>query len=157
MSKSAVKMQSWQIFHFARKQLGASVLYAIFGKKNARKVDYWAQNPRCTNKPEGSYDPISGVKSLVETLDDYGHTDVARATITFLTSNTSLAESQTEPAVTDLQDTMDKEILMDYRAVGKLERAIEAGDAIEDIEQLKTEAIEEIIRTVALYRKMVRR
>jgi hypothetical protein len=150
-------MQSWQIFHFVRKNLGASALYAIFGKKNARKVDYWAQNPRCTNKPENAYDPISGVKHLVETLDDYGHTDVARAAISFITADTSLAETDNDPEVAELQDTIEREILLDYRAVSKMEQAIEAGEDVADVEQLKTEAIEEIIRTVALYRKMVRR
>ena len=153
MPKDNVKMQSWQVFHFARKHLGNSTLYAIFGKKKARAIDMWAQDPRYTLKPEGSYDPILGVKTLIETLDDRGHADVVRSAVAFMVSGTSAAVSDAEPCVADLQPTISEEILKDYRAVADMQAAIEAGESIDYVDALKDEAMDEIARTVALYRK----
>ena len=153
MPKDNVKMQSWQVFHFARKHLGNSTLYAIFGKKKARAIDMWAQDPRYTLKPEGSYDPILGVKTLIETLDDRGHADVVRSAVAFIISGTSAAVSDAEPCVADLQPTISEEILKDYRAVADMQAAIEAGESIDYVDALKDEAMDEIARTVALYRK----
>ena len=153
MSKGPLKMQSWQIFHFARKHLGSSVLYAIFGKKNARSIDYWAQDPRYTNKPEGSYDPILGIKTLLETLDDHGHEAVVRAAISHIASGASSTGFNDVTELKDLLPTMSEEILGDYRAVGVMQAAIEAGLDVAEVDRLKTEAIDELHRTVALYRQ----
>ena len=153
MSKPNNKMQSWQVFHFARKHLGNSVLYAIFGKKKARAIDTWAQDPRYTQKQEGSYDPVLGVKTLLETLDDYGHTDVVRQAVNYMTANTSAAADCDPPLIQDLQPTISDEILCDYKAVAEMQAAIEAGESVVYVSALKDEAIDEIARTVALYRK----
>lgn len=153
MSKATLKMQSWQVFSFARKHLGSPLLNTIFGKKNARKIDYWCQDPRYTNKPEGSYDPINGVKRLLAVLDDYGHDSIIRSAVNYMTADTSAASSMAEPALADLQPTLTEEILRDYKAVADLQRAIEDGENIDLVDALKDEAIDEIARTVALYRK----
>jgi len=155
MPNDNLKMQSWQLFHFARKHLGNSTLYAIFGKKKARAIDMWAQDPRYTQKPEGSYDPILGVKTLLETLDDHGHTDVVRSAVAFMTSGTSAAVSGAEPCVADLLPTISEEILKDYRAVADMQAAIESGLSVDFVDALKDEAMDEISRTVALYRQNV--
>jgi len=152
MSKESSKMQSWQVFHYARKRLGNSTLYAIFGKKNARAVDFWCQNPRTTGKEETAYDPIQGVKNLLEALDDLGHCDVVRSAIAFLISGTSL-ECGVSPRVVDPRPTITEEILLDYKAVANLQAAIEAGETPEEVEEKKQTAIAELDRTIAKYRE----
>ena len=154
MSKPTLKMQSWQIFHFARKHLGSSVLYAIFGKKNARAIDFWAQDPRYTNKADGAYDPIRGIKTLIETLDDHGHEDVVRSTLSYISEETSAATSTEESKLTDLQPTIAEEIVRDYKAVSELQDAIENEADMDIVDALKEEAIDEIARTVALYKQI---
>jgi len=88
-------------------------------------------------------------------LDDYGHADVVRQAVNFIVSDTSAAIDCDAPVITDLQPTMSDEILCDYKAVAKLQAAIEAGESVECVSALKDEAIDEIARTVALYRKNV--
>ena len=152
MSNETSKMQSWQVFHYARKYLTRSRLYAIFGKKNARAVDFWCEDPRFTNKTEGAYDPLQGVKTLIDMLDDQGHCDVVRATFAFLSEGTS-CETGGNPAIIDPLPTIHEEILADFRAVGLLQRAIESGAGIDEVKQYRQHAIAEVERTVARYIK----
>lgn len=148
MPKEAPKMQSWQVFHYARKHLKASLLYAIFGKKNARAVDYWCENPEFTARPPESYDPIRGVKRLLESLDDHGHCAVVKSCINYLSAGTS-ACCDLSPQIEDLKATLAEEILADYSAVAALQAAIEGGHNIASIQRCKAAAIAEIERTVA--------
>ena len=152
MPKSSAPMQSWQVFHYARKHLNRSVLYAIFGKKNARTVDYWCENPKFTNKTEQAYDPIQGVKDLLEQLDDQGHCPVVRAAIAYLVSGTSL-DLGIDPEIIEPMQTIQDEILADYRAVASMQAAIEAGHHPDEISALKRAAIAEVERTFAKYRE----
>ncbi len=152
MAKDSRKMQSWQVFHYARKHLGRSALYAIFGNKNARSVDYWCEDPRFTTKGEAAHDPIRGVKLLLEQLDDEGHCAVVRACIDFLRKGTS-AGCGFDPEVVDILPTITEEVLADYRAVAALQSAIESGASFDVVGDLKYQAIEEIERTVARYIK----
>jgi hypothetical protein len=152
MPKKSPEMQSWQIFHFARKHLNRSVLYAIFGKKNARAVDYWCEDPRYTAKLEGAYDPIQGVKSLLNILDDHGHCGIVKSAIAYLSDGTSAASNDKQEIVEPLSN-ISEEILADFRAVSELQRAIEAKLDIAGVEHLLLEAIAELERTVACYQK----
>lgn len=152
MAKEISKMQSWQVFHFARKHLTRSALYAIFGKKNARAVDYWCEDPRYTAKLEGAYDPLQGVKTLLETLDDHGHCGVVRSAIAYLAAGTSAATNNAQEIVEPMLN-ISEEILADFRAVAELQRAIEGKLDIAGVEQLLLEAIGELERTVACYQK----
>lgn len=154
MTKVSVKMQSWQVFHYARKHLTRSVLYTIFGRKNARAVDYWCEDPRYTAKHTGAYDPIQGVKTLIDTLDDRGHCDVVRSIFAFLSTGTT-CETGKDPEITDLLPTVGEEILADFRTVGDLQRAIEAGASLDEVKQYRGLAIAEIDRTIARYAKDV--
>jgi len=153
MPKEKEKMQSWQIFHFARKYLTRSTLYAIFGKKNARAVDYWCEDPRYTAKADGAYDPIQGVKALLSTLDDQGHCGVVRAAVAYLCEGTSCDLDLDNANLSEPLPCITDEILADFRAVANLQRAIEEERHISVIEDYKLEAIAEIERTVARYRK----
>lgn len=155
MAKRQAAMQSWNIFHFARKHLGRSALYSMFGKKNARRIDYWCEDPKYTTKPEFAYDPIMGVRNLLETLDDHGHCGVVRACIAYLSAGTS-ACCGFEAAVVEPLPTVAEEILADYQAVADLQRAIEDDADMEEIDLLKREALDEIERTVAKCRELRR-
>lgn len=150
MTNGKPKMQSWQILHFARKHLGRSTLYIIFGRKNARIVDYWCEDPKTTDKKDQAYDPIQGVKDLLSALDDQGHTGIVRACLAFLRSGTSL-EDDCLPAVTELLPTMAEEELADYHAVAAMQHAIDQGKPPAVISALKKSAVEEIERTYAKY------
>lgn len=151
MAKESKKMQSWQVLHFARKHLGRSALYVIFGRKNARTVDYWCEDPKYTGKEERAFDPIQGVKDLLETLDDHGHTSVVRACLDFLRSGTSLAEDCASPVVTELLPTMAEEELADYTCLAEFQAAINAAAPVKEVLALKYRAMDEIERTYAKY------
>jgi hypothetical protein len=150
MAKKTQEMQSWQVLHFARKHLGRNALYVVFGKKNSRIVDYWCENPKYTGKPDKAYDPIQGVKDLLEALDDAGHTTVVRSCINYLLSGTSL-DNGDDPNIKDLLPTVNDEILADYRDVASLQEAIEQGMDIETVNERKNISIEELERTFAKY------
>jgi len=152
MPKKSGEMQSWQVFHCARKHLGRSVLYNIFGKRHARTVDLWCQDPRFTDKDAVSYDPLQGLRDLLSLLDDHGHVPVVRAALQYIAAGTSV-ECDHSGDCSDLLPTMAEEILADFRAVADLQRGIEAGMAAHAVNQLKAAAINEIERTVALYLK----
>lgn len=144
-------MQSWNVFHFARKHLGRAALYSFFGKKNARAIDYWCEDPKYTNKPPEAYDPVSGVKNLLEALDDHGHCGVVRSCIAYLVSGTSLGCGVEQPPLVEPLPTIHQEILADYAAVAELQRAIDDAAPLSTITACKREAIAEIERTVAKY------
>ncbi len=150
MANRRRQMQSWQILHFARKHLGNSALYEVFGRKNSRAIDYWAQDPACTDRPPEAYDPIRGIKNLLDRLDDIGHCGVVRACIAYLCSGTSLDCG--EPLLVEPLATIEQELLADYRALALLQNAIEDGQDCKMIDRLKADAIAEIERTVAKYK-----
>lgn len=145
MAKSETTLQSWQILHFARKHLGRSVLYAIFGKKNARIVDYWCEDPRYTAKGDTAFDPLQGVKNLIDLLDDQGHSGVARSCLAFL----SPFADQDQDHLQNVLPTMAEEKLADFQAVAKFQTALDNHDSLDEIAHLKKEAIDEIERTFA--------
>ncbi len=131
-------------------------MYDIFGKKKSRTVDYWCEDPKYTGKGEHAFDPIQGVKNLLTELDDCGHTDVVRACLEFLCSDTSI-DCGHEPHVTEMLPTVSLEILADYQAVATLQAEIESGAALDVIDEKSRLAIEEIERTFAKYKEGFRR
>ena len=156
MPKTLSKMKSWQVLRYARKHLGRSLLYSIFGRKNARAVDYWCQNPTYTAKPEGATDPIQNVRDLIEALDDQGHCAVVRACIAYLCQGTS-ADCGVDPSVLETRATIAEEILADYQAVALMQAAIDARASEESVYSLKLAAVDEIERTFAKYLEGMRK
>lgn len=152
MANTLPKMRSWQIFYYARKYLGRSALYAIFGRKNARSVDYWCEDPKYTSKPETAYDPLQGIKYLLKELDDHGHSPVVRSALKYITSETSTAIDG-ECEFGELLPTVTEEILADFRVVASLQRAIENELDVEKVAAIKEMAVAEIERTYARYLK----
>jgi hypothetical protein len=150
MPKENAKMQSWRFFHYARKHLDRSTLYAIFGKRHARTVDLWCQDPRTTGKNEVAYDPIQGVRDLLTMLDDLGHCGVVRSCISYLVAGTS-AECGIGTEFIEPKPTITEEILADYRAVAEMQKAIEAKLSPYEVREFKVLAIEELERTFAKY------
>lgn len=153
MPKVITDMQSWRVFFYARKYLGRSVLYSIFGKRHARTVDLWCEDPRFTGKDERAFDPIQGVRDLLQLLDDSGHCGVVKSCIAYLVSGTSAECGINVDGIVEPGPSITEEILADYRAVAELQAGIEAGHHPDRIQDLKAEAIAEIERTYARYLK----
>lgn len=65
-----------------KKTLGESVIFRVYGKRDARIVRMWAQDPRCTQ--DRCHDPIQNLHALLEMMDEIGRGDVARKVIDHL-------------------------------------------------------------------------
>ena len=148
MSMCEIKMQPWQVFHAARKVLGANNVARIFNRE-IRSAHNWAQDPvhtecRCRS-------PLELLHTLFEQMDAAGFGYVARAAIDYLAS--AIEPVPRMEGIREPLPTIQEEILADYTAVAKLQQAIEAGANMECIGNLKREAFEEIERTVARYAK----
>lgn len=152
MPKDNARTQSWRFFHYARKYLKRGTLYSIFGRRHARTVDLWCEDPKFSCKDERAFDPIQGVGELLTALDDMGHVGIVRSCLAYLASGTSV-DLNLDEGVEELKKTITEEILADYRAVAELQSAIEHGHHPDRIATLKTAAIAEIERTYARYRK----
>jgi len=144
------KLKSGQIFHYFRKHIGRHELYRIFGTKNSRTIDLYCQDTHCTNREEGAFDPIKGVRDMLTTLDDYGHTGVVKAAVAYITSGTGIYCGYRDE-ITELRATIHEEILRDYEAVSNFQKAIEARLFLEEVALYKEKAIAEIERTYAKY------
>lgn len=146
MSYEQSKMQPWQVFHAARKVLGANIVARIFNRE-LRSAHNWAQDPAHTDCRCKS--PLELLHTLFERLDAAGSGYVARAGIDYLA--TAIDPAVQVEGIRDPLPTINEEILADYSVVARLQQAIEAGEAMEIVNNLKKEAIEEIERTVARY------
>ena len=147
MPISPNKLQSWQIFHAARKHLGVERLVAMFGKKNARSIYTWAADPACTE--ERCKDPLEALHAMLSELDTIGRGDVARSALAYLA--TALDGEHEEPAVAEIRPTIEAEVLADYQSVAALQSAIEAGMSIATVDSMRLAAVEEVSRTFAKY------
>lgn len=139
-------MQPWQVFHSARKYIGAENVARIFNKEK-RSAYNWGQDPaytehRCKN-------PLELLHALFVKMDDVGIGYVARAAIRYLES---AVDDDTE--LEDIRctlPTISEEILADYGAVAALQQAIDAGEPLEVVKLRAAAAINEIERTIAKY------
>jgi len=148
MSYGEGKMQPWQVFHAARKILGANIVARIFNRE-VRSAHNWAQDPARTECRCKS--PLELLHTLFERLDAAGVGYVARAGIEYL--STALDPDVRVDEIKEPLSTIQEEILADYSAVSMLQQGIEAGADEETVNHLKREAMEEIERTVAKYMK----
>lgn len=150
MAKTNNELQSWQIFHAARKFLSVERIVLIFGKKNARSVYTWAQDPRVTD--DRCKDPLEATHTMLQDLDAIGRGDVARAAIDYLSTAID-HHDQFLAAVHDLKPTISEEILADFQAVSIYARSIESCENIDIVDALRQGAIDEINRTHAKFLK----
>lgn len=147
MAKGLMKLQTWQIFHAARKHLSPERVTKIFGKKNARSAYTWAQDPVTTE--DRCKDPIEALHTMMLELDAIGRGDVARAVIEFL--RTAVDGESCSCAVKEVLPTIEQELLADYQALASFQRAVEACEDVDIVDALRVGAIEEIDRTHAKY------
>jgi len=146
MSYEQRKMQPWQVFHAARKALGANVVARVFNRE-IRSANNWAQDPaytvcRCKS-------PLELLHTLFERMDSVGLGYVARAGIRYLES--AIDDEVDIVRIKEPLPTITEEILADYGAVSVLQAAIDAGEPLEVVKIKACAAKEEIERTVAKY------
>lgn len=140
------KLQSWQLWAAMKKALGESEIMRVLGKRDARIIRMYAQNPRST--ADRCHDPIENLHALLYSMDEIGRGDVARRILAYL--ETALDESYPS-APEPLKPTMDAEQLADFQSVAAFQKAINDGSDADLVELLMKEAQEEIGRTFAKY------
>jgi len=154
MAKESLRLQSWQIFHTARRHLTPERVIAIFGKKNARSAYTWAQDPVTT--ADRCKDPIEALHTMMSELDAIGRGDAARAVLDYL--RTALHdEYNTSAPVQDLLPTIEHELLADYTALASYQRAVESCEELDLVDTLRKAAVDEINRTHAKYLQACRK
>lgn len=141
------KLETWQIWHAMRKTLGDSFVMTILGRRNARTIRMYAQDPRFTG--ERSKDPIEALAILFNELDTYGRRDIAELAITHL--QVAIGHSSSPHSPNTLKETIDAELLADYQAVADLQSAINDKLDQEDVKKAMHSAVQEIERTYAKY------
>lgn len=141
-------LQTWQIWHGFKKHLGESLLMQVLGKKNARTIRLYSQDPRFTE--DRCKDPLESLHIIFSEVDEIGRGDLARKAIAYLETALEDGRADISPAV-QLLPTMDAEKLADYQKVAAFQKAIDDGDDIDIVETLMKEAKDEIERTYAKY------
>lgn len=146
MTKKTERMQSWQVFRAARKQLGPELLGKIF-HRGVRSAYDWGQDPACTEVR--CRNPLDLMHALFERLDEQGRGYVARAAIAYLES--ALDDEAEAVDVPEPHPSLDVELLRDFAAVSRLQAAVETGEDVHLVRAIAAEAKDEIERTVARY------
>jgi len=149
MTKENPGLQTWQIWQVARKYLGVKTLCRLYGVK-ARTIYDYAQNPSSTEQ-RTQKDPLQRLHYLLTQLDDLGFGQYARAAIVYL--QTALEDGGHHGPVIEPMDSINEEILLDYKLVAKLQEAIDNGEPVEYVARLKQEVVEEVERTYLRYLK----
>ena len=138
--------KSWQFWAAAKKTLGETRLLLILGRRNGRTIRMYSADPRYTQ--DRCRDPLEHLHTILQELDTFGRGDIARLAIEYLM--TAVDDHHIPPA-SDLQPTMNLEILMDYQAISDLQKAISIGATTDEVAALAEEAKREIDRTLAKY------
>lgn len=144
------KIETWQIWHAMKKHLGETFIVTVLGRRNARTIRMYAQDPRTTD--DRCKDPIQALYILFEELATFGRGDVAHAAIDYLSS--AVDDSPAGDAVKPLLPTLDQEILADHALLADLQRAINADDPPDVVAGLVDEVKAEIDRTFAKFIKV---
>lgn len=147
MTQEQSKMQPWQVFHAARKAMGANSVAQIFSR-SIRSAHDWAQDPVSTQVRCKS--PLELLHTLFERLDEIGRGYVVRAAIDYLLTAVSGADDNREE-IKELLPTMDAEQLEDFRELSAFHRAINEGADPDLVETLMKEANDANERTYAKY------
>lgn len=144
------KLETWQIWHALKKTLGEPLLMHVLGKKNARTIRLYSQDPKYTE--DRSKDPLEYLHIIFSEADEIGRGDLARKAIDYLQSAVGDHSYDLVPA-TQLLPTLDAEKLADWQAVASFQRAIDECAEVDLVETLMNEAKDEIERTFAKYLK----
>lgn len=144
------KLATWQIWHAFKKTLGEPFLMHVLGKKNARTIRLYSQDPAFTE--DRSKDPLEALHIIFAEADEIGRGDLARKAIDYLA--TAIGDSSYDmPAVRSLLPTLVEEKLADYQKLAAFQQAIDDQADVDMVEVLMNEAKEEIERTFAKYLK----
>lgn len=141
------KLETWQIWHAMRKTLGDTFIMNVLGRRNARTIRMYAQDPRCT--VDRSKDPVEALAILFDELATFGRADIARLAIEHLQAAVGSNGVVTSPD--RLKDTVDAEVIADFQAVADMQTAIALGASAEVVRAAVVAAKEEIDRTLARY------
>ncbi len=141
------RLETWQIWHAMRKTLGDSFVMTVLGRKNARIIRMYAQDPRCT--ADRCKDPIEALAILFNELDTYGRRDIAELAIKHL--QLSIGDTSFTPSPTALKPTIEEELLADYTSVSVLQAAINNDLGEKIVRDAMMDAVHEIERTYAKY------
>jgi len=147
MTQEEPKMQPWQVFHAARKAIGANTVARIFNR-SIRSAHDWAQDPVHTEVRCKS--PLELLHTLFERLDEMGRGHVAEAAIAYL--RTALSGCDERPdAIKQLLPTMEAEQIEDFHAAAAFHRAINDGADPDLVETLMKAANAANERTYSKY------
>ncbi len=146
MSNELQTMQSWQVFHAARKYIGAERVARLFNREK-RSAYNWAQNPsytqhRCKN-------PLDTLHALFVELDTHGLGYVVENALVFLQS--SIHDIDQEGPLKEPMASMTDQLLANFTTLSTLKEAIERQQSADAVVALGKEAEAEIQRTVARY------
>ena len=139
------ELQTWQIWHAMRKTLGDKFIMGVLGRRNARTIRMYAQDPRCT--VDRCKDPIEALAILFDELDTCGRGDIARLATDHLCHAHTGKLCEPKP----LKATLDQEVIADFEAVADLNAAIHADADLDYVRSLTEDAVQEIERTFAKY------
>ncbi len=117
------KLETWQIWHAMRKTLGDSFIMSVLGRRNARTIRMYAQDPRFT--VDRCKDPIEALAILFDELATYGRADIAELAIGHMRQ--AITGHDNLPCPDQLKSTMDAEVVADFQAVAELKAAIDDG------------------------------
>lgn len=144
-------LETWQIWNALRITLGESFLMQVMGKKNARTIRLYSQDPRLTD--DRCKDPLEALRIILAEADLLGRGDIARRAVLYLAE----AIGDFDPNFADnivqqkTLTTMAEEELADYQRLSSFQRAIDEGADADLVETLMNEAIDEIKRTYAKF------
>lgn len=141
------KLETWQIWHAFKKHLGEPFLMKVIGKRNARTIRMYAQDPRVTD--DRCKDPLQALHIIFSEADAIGRGDVARKAIAYLV--TAIEEDSVQQPVQSTLPTIAEELLADFTVVTELKASIERKDHPDMVADYVLAAKEEIDRTHSKY------
>lgn len=141
------KLQTWQIWHAMRKILGDDFVMAVLGRRNARTIRMYAQDPRCTF--DRCKDPLEALAILFDELETCGRADIAKLAIAYLQQ--AIGCQGDLPCPDQLKQTLDAEVVADFQAVSKMQAAIAMGASTCVVRTAVIAAKDEIDCTFAKY------
>lgn len=132
-------MKSWQIYDEARKILKKKI-YKIYGNRNSRMIDYWAQDPDFSADPKRN--PIDRLEGLVRSLVENGAHEVAISVVRILAAAVN-CDVVTRAAVVPDKETLLEEILDDLPFVLRYHEALQGAD-LEEVDKARHKLIVEL-------------
>ncbi|MCP4678712.1 MAG: hypothetical protein GY854_25025 [Deltaproteobacteria bacterium] len=132
-------MKSWQVYDVARKAL-KNELYDIYGNRNARMINYWAQDPDFSADPKRN--PLDRLESLLTHLADAGKRETAISAVRILASRLDCSISDRAEAIPD-RPTLMGEIIDDMPCLVAYQKALEGHD-LEEVDRTESELQREL-------------